>query len=84
MIRQLRNWFGFDEVEPWTRGEKMTCIGFLTFMLGASAADSDGYGYLIAAGISLVGIVIMFIGLRIMKREEAVQKHVPSRRNVGC
>ena len=70
MIRWFREWLGLDETQPWTRGEKISCAGFLTFLLGASAADSDGAGLYVAIGITLAGLILLGIGSRLMKQEE--------------
>ena len=69
MIRWFREWLGLDETQPWTRGEKISCAGFLTFLLGASAADSVGTGFYISVGISVAGLILLGIGSRLMKLE---------------
>lgn len=67
MIRWFREWLGLDAAQPWTRGEKISCAGFLTFLLGASAMDSDGAGLYVAIGITLAGLILLGIGSRRMK-----------------
>lgn len=70
MIRRIRKWLGFDDVQHWTRGEKVTCIGLLLFLFGASAADSVGTGSYISAGISVVGLILLGAGVYWIKQEE--------------
>ena len=70
MIRRIRRWLGFDDVQHWTRGEKVACIGLLLFLLGASAADSVGTGFYISVGISAAGLILLGAGAYWMKQEE--------------
>ena len=37
-------------------------IGFLMFVLGGSAADSPGDAHLYAAGLTLLGLLIAWVG----------------------
>ena len=70
MIRRFREWLGLDTTQPWTRGEKISCAGFLMLLLGASAADSDRAGLYAAIGITLAGLIFLGIGSRLVKHEE--------------
>jgi len=70
VIRRFCEWLGLDETQPWTRGEKISCAGFLMLLLGASAAASDGVGFYAAIGITFAGLILLGIGSWLVKQEE--------------